>query len=84
MTNEEKERIVKDAEGLSRARVWPEHTRITFKNGYIAGAIAQYNNMAEQLKQERNKAIDDCISSIIVNHHGISPSMLETLESLKK
>lgn len=48
MKTEDKERIERQAEGLSRLRVLPKGLRVAFKNGYTAGATA-----------ERNKAIDE-------------------------
>jgi hypothetical protein len=49
------ERIEKEAEGLSRIRVWPEQMRVTFKNGYIAGATAELQRYELERTEMYNK-----------------------------
>lgn len=65
MSEHNKERIEKEAE------TYADDTNIDGSDfwqdmylGYIAGATAENERMAEQLKQERNKAIDACIAEI--------------------
>lgn len=78
----EKQRIEKEAEqylvGCSHSG-----TDANLKSLYIAGATAEHERMSEQLKEERNKAIDDCIHNI-QEATDIDPIIIEILESLKK
>jgi hypothetical protein len=79
--SEEKERIEKDAEGLSRLRVWPEQLRLTFKSGYIAGATAELSSIRSELSkkdeemklrlQERGKTVDTWIKTCAIQNEEI-------------
>lgn len=65
MSEHDKERIEKEAE------TYADDTNIDGSDfwqdmylGYIAGATAENERMAELLKQERDKAIDACVATL--------------------
>jgi hypothetical protein len=57
------QRIEREAEGLSRIRVWPEQMRVTFKNGYIAGATAELQRY-ELERTETKELIRDLYNAL--------------------
>lgn len=80
--------IAKDAESKYGDR--QGYLAISYGAGYLAGANAErerlnklfnLNYVAEQLKEERNKAIQWCINS--VNNISDKETLLKKLESLK-
>lgn len=59
----------------------------TWTEGYIAGAIAQLERTKQQLKEERNKAIDECVA-LVGNQSTIDsqrwPEVKRQLQALKQ
>lgn len=81
------ERIEKDAEDYADS---VDRRGCSFwrglKMGYVAASTKEHERMAELLKEERNKAIDDCIA-LVGNQPTIDasrwPEVKRKLESLK-
>jgi hypothetical protein len=75
------ERIEKEAEGLSRIRVWPEQMRVTFKNGYIAGATAEFQRHELERTEMYNKYNE--AKQEIANHKAVNSLLLDSSEEAK-
>lgn len=89
MSEQDKERIEKESDTIAK-RVYIHKTsaQIGYCKGYIAGATAEHERMAELLKQERNKTIDDVIEKLYIDvKHGVLDrfwlSIKQDLEALK-
>lgn len=80
MDNETRLRIIKRAEVHAN----DEPYEFQAKESYIAGACAEHSRITELLKEERNKAIDECIKLIAGEPADQTlPSIKRNLESLK-
>lgn len=75
------ERIEREAEGLSRIRVWPEQMRVTFKNGYIAGATAELQRYELERTEMYNKYNE--AKQEIANHKAINSLLLDSDDEVR-
>lgn len=85
MNEETKQRIEKEATTASQQRLSSEvPPSAIYRWGYIAGATAEHDRIPELLRQERNKAIDDC-KEIFNSLTGLTSYkiLIEKFESLK-
>lgn len=84
MKDEDRQRIVNEAKALAGPLVFGAQ-RGAYAAGYIAGAARENERMAELLKEERNKAIQECITAMLNDQDILfnGSDILEKLESLK-